>query len=523
MITNTGKTIVSKYLTGQAPAYASYIAIGTGAAPLKTLSHFVDQKALASGVVTLRTTDTHTFSVGDYITVAGLGTSFDGVYVTTTGTTGTTVKYTSSDTVTTTSGTITTAQLGSVSKNYSTKTALDFEVARFPIITPRGYVIENNISKIVFSGEIPTETRYEVTEIGIFSAESNPSTITNSSRNLYTFESTEDWKYWNGTSDTSAPRPPLTFDSAGTIVITYDPVFVTNSDNSSFSNYPLRLNRQERPRFGSNTYIACGNSVTLPSVTNIVGSGTAATITTGSVHGILQGDVVSISNTTLSSGAFNGTYIVLSVPTTTSFTVANTTVLSSTASVVGTVFAVSTSKKSIRLTSHLDLSDNSSTDQIKIAFSLVSRDNTLDTNPTTVNVAIHFLDSSGQLGATGIATIPGTSFVFPNNGSLTNRYYVANIPLSSFIKKGSFSWGAIESIEISSSVSSTTAALDTYYIAYDAVRLENVSTTNALYGLTGYSPVVNSELVSSTYYARPIVKETNVPNTAEFRMVMDVT
>ena len=36
MITNTGKTIIAKYLLGQAPAYASYLAIGCGATPLTT-------------------------------------------------------------------------------------------------------------------------------------------------------------------------------------------------------------------------------------------------------------------------------------------------------------------------------------------------------------------------------------------------------------------------------------------------------------------------------------------------------
>ena len=36
MITNTGKSIIAKYLLGQAPAYASYIAIGCGATPLDT-------------------------------------------------------------------------------------------------------------------------------------------------------------------------------------------------------------------------------------------------------------------------------------------------------------------------------------------------------------------------------------------------------------------------------------------------------------------------------------------------------
>ena len=36
MITDIGKSIIGKYLLGQAPAYASYIAVGCGAQPLDT-------------------------------------------------------------------------------------------------------------------------------------------------------------------------------------------------------------------------------------------------------------------------------------------------------------------------------------------------------------------------------------------------------------------------------------------------------------------------------------------------------
>ena len=36
MITNTGKSIIGKYMLGQAPAYASFIAVGCGPTPLDT-------------------------------------------------------------------------------------------------------------------------------------------------------------------------------------------------------------------------------------------------------------------------------------------------------------------------------------------------------------------------------------------------------------------------------------------------------------------------------------------------------
>jgi hypothetical protein len=77
MITNTGKDIIAKYLIGQAPAYASYIAVGCGARPLASDATLDD---------------------------------------------------------------------------YSEKRNLDFEMFRVPIVS-RGYVNENNISKIVFTAD----------------------------------------------------------------------------------------------------------------------------------------------------------------------------------------------------------------------------------------------------------------------------------------------------------------------------------------------------------------------------------
>jgi len=48
MITNIGKGILAKYLIGQAPSYASYIAIGCGAKPLATNQSFGNYSAKES-------------------------------------------------------------------------------------------------------------------------------------------------------------------------------------------------------------------------------------------------------------------------------------------------------------------------------------------------------------------------------------------------------------------------------------------------------------------------------------------
>jgi hypothetical protein len=55
-----------------------------------------------------------------------------------------------------------------------------------------------------------------------------------------------------------------------------------------------------------------------------------------------------------------------------------------------------------------------------------------------------------------------------------------------------------------------------YYIALDAMRLENTQTTNPLYGLTGYSVVKNDN-------AETIIKSPNTSNYVEFRFTVGVS
>jgi hypothetical protein len=57
---------------------------------------------------------------------------------------------------------------------------------------------------------------------------------------------------------------------------------------------------------------------------------------------------------------------------------------------------------------------------------------------------------------------------------------------------------------------------DRFYIALDALRIDNVNTVNPLYGLVGYS-IIQDEL------QRSIVKSPNTTNFIEYRFVLDVT
>jgi hypothetical protein len=55
-----------------------------------------------------------------------------------------------------------------------------------------------------------------------------------------------------------------------------------------------------------------------------------------------------------------------------------------------------------------------------------------------------------------------------------------------------------------------------YFVALDAMRIDNVGTVNPLYGLTGYSIIQNTG-------AETIIKNPNTNNYIEFRFILDVT
>jgi hypothetical protein len=54
-----------------------------------------------------------------------------------------------------------------------------------------------------------------------------------------------------------------------------------------------------------------------------------------------------------------------------------------------------------------------------------------------------------------------------------------------------------------------------YYVALDAIRVDNVTTQNPLYGLVAYTTVKNAS-------EQPILKGPNTNNYIEFRMALGV-
>lgn len=388
MITNTGKGIIAKYLIGQAPAYASYIAVGCGAKP------FLNKTSLQAN-------------------------------------------------------------------DYSAQEDLEFEMFRVPIIS-RGYVNEDGISKVVLTAELPSEERYEISEIGVYSAGSNSSVGFYGSKVLQAFNN-ENWIHHTPTSTNAIPSiyEPLDGESKDNAIhdgagepAENKPVFRTNADNRIF-NDTNRSTRYERCRFFNNLIAIAGDQAEI--TTDIDGH---LTPETGSSHIHLM----------------------------------------------GTTF---------------DLNKNAPNDELRLAFSVINK-TAIGDAPDRVKIIVEF-SSSDTFDISGDGSQWARFEVDLENGTAdgqwdleNNRYVVAKEQLQNLRKSSAFTWGAVSMMKVYASVEKDSAPSSDYYVCLDALRIENKSTTNSLYGLTGYSVIVNPDA------AQTIVKPANTTNFLEFRFAMDV-
>lgn len=258
MITNTGKEILAKYLIGQAPSYASYIAIGCGPKPLSALLFNVTHKQ-SDGTLAKLTIPGHTFSIGQDIYFKDVDSrlnghhtilNIDGDYIF--------IAY---------SGTAISSQNlspnGICYYDFSNKNNLDFEMFRVPI-TSKGFVHDGSVSKLVFTAELPTNERYEISEVGVYSSGSNPLAGAYDSRTLFAFTTDEHWEHHSSTSSIALPiiYSPLDGNNSDNIIDQTHKVFQTNSDNRVFTDLN-RVSRYERARFFNNIVMMRGDSSNL--------------------------------------------------------------------------------------------------------------------------------------------------------------------------------------------------------------------------------------------------------------------
>lgn len=469
---------MAKYLVGQAPAYASYIAIGCGAKPLKGLSFSITNMAKTGTTVTLTSAD-HGLPIGQVVDVSGLGAPLDGTFTITAVTTNTfSYTVTQSGTI---SSTPVSAGVAYAYPNFKNKTRLDFETIRVPIIS-RGYVTEEDITKVVLTAELPTADRYEISEIGVFSALSNPLASNSDSRTLYSFSTNEGWAFHSATTNAATSIPTisgkLSGDSSGNdiqdAVIGANQVFQAQSSNSIFLS-DARTKRFEQPRFLDNTIFMSGKSSKLDVDT-----------TTGRL---------SVDSDWTDGSAFKSNHIHL---TNASF----------------------------------NFDSNSVIDELKFAFSVVSKneDSLLANIPKNVRVMIEFTSNDtydqGQYARFEVDLYDVNTTGLPSNKTNVevadlskNRYFTITKKIEQLSKSSGFTWDLVKNVKVYASVlDSDNEPSDLYYVCLDGMRFENVATENPLYGMTGYTIVSNNK----NNQPRTIIKSPNSTNYIEFRFAVNV-
>jgi hypothetical protein len=98
----------------------------------------------------------------------------------------------------------------------------------------------------------------------------------------------------------------------------------------------------------------------------------------------------------------------------------------------------------------------------------------------------------------------------------TNRYYVVSKQLQDLYTSANFNWNDVSVVKIYVSVIDGGNPSSDYYVALDAMRLENIATKNPLYGLTGYTVIQNTD-------GEAIIKSPNTNNYVEFRFSIGVS
>ena len=544
MITNTGKDIVAKYLLGQASAYASHIAIGCGKKPLPSSEslepyqgEFAFKKSLdfemfripiiSRGYVT-------EFDTSNPVTITGVSNPSGSlvIYIAAN-------NFAPGDIVDISGTNIADYNISNAVVYTASSTQFTVQSNASGVYSSGGIAI-GRISKVVLTGELPTEQRYEISEIGLYPSSSNPSATNRDSRILYTFAETENWEYHGETSAIGigpAISTPLYAGMPSGIInpnLGTARAFRATSNNAVFDS-ALRITKNERCRFLNSAIYVPGNMSYLQ----------------------LTGDVIEdqmsfINTPTLGN---NGTHIHLAATS-------------------------------------LNLSENSPEDEIRLAFSVINKDESFEEVPTKVHILVQFSPEEGSLNTENFANFQiklsdlESMYDLDGNTMASNRYHIVSRKLGDMFKGSQFSWGAVSVIKIYASVfnkinvigkqlTSNVATITTqkphgyeagnvvviagvdgtfngtyqvindptpttftyekiggdvsytsasgtaegpsanYFVGLDAIRVENVSTLNPLYGLTGYS-------VIRTIDSLPIIKNANSSSLVEFRFGLDV-
>jgi len=408
----------------------------------------------------------------------------------------------------------------------SEKEVMDFEMLRIPI-SSKGFVEEGGETKISLIAELPTENRYEISEVALWSGANNSLARGFDSRMLFDFQ--EQWE--SHAVNVNAIPFKTEIGLGGDIQDGRDIVFRANSGDPVLEEL-ARKNRKEGPRFLNTSIFMRGDSsriigedgswipeIVLYNITNKQIENNIATLTTSIAHSFKVGRTIVIEDV---GEEFDGTYIVSDVPSNSSFSyVKNEDNIAFTSS-SGQASVESTH---IHLNSiNFDISRNSPQDDLCLAFSLVDRQAAGNGPVEFVKILVEFFrnEVSQEIGYAKMeAYIDGTEFYeVGESESEYNQYKSFRIPISDLITTPDFTASQIRVCRIFCFIgveeNGNIVGSTDHYIALDGFRIDNTQTDNPLYKMVGYSPIQNTNGFT-------VNKFPNTNNYVEFRFGLGVS
>lgn len=523
MITNDGKEIISRYLLNQVPSYATHIAIGCGARPLsssdaqpsiatlanmkkldfemlrvpisskgfvnQTYSYSITNASLSSNIATLTTSASHNINIGDTVIVSQVNSIFNGTHIV-----------------------------------YDTPSLSQFSFELIGSNTSASVsqgIVTVSKTKVSLTAELPTNSRYEITEVGLWSAPNNTLAIESDSYMIFNFS--ESWQ----AHDSSIYSPTLftTLSTASGAAVNIDDR--NNRVFYAFTNDPLfqtstRKSLREGPRYLTKTLMVRGDSSTISgNVYNVTSAsaGFGTTYYASASNTFIAGDKVTVYGS--SNKAFDIVNETILTANSSGFTVASTiTGVSTGGSCWESGSWTQGTFSDGRLSTHihlngvnLNIAKNNPSDILSIAFCLIDQQSGGATGlPDYVKILIEFYKSE-LITSNGFAKkeiyLKGSEFA-------NSRYKVYSFPISELITSTDFSATDIKIVRVFTSIYKNGTESNKLYISYDGMRLDNVSTINPLYKLSGYSVVKTSD-------GYPIIKYENTNNYIDFRFNLGIT
>lgn len=412
--------------------------------------------------------------------------------------------------------------------DFSNKKTMDFEMIRIPI-SSRGFVNDNGVSKIALSAEMPTEYRYEITEVGLWSAGSNTAATNSDSRMIFTFADDEGWQLHKTDSPGSTGPIPSYFepldggdDTNNINVVTTIPIvnkqLTSNVATLTYTGDPVLYEDQKvtisgvGSPFDGDIYIDSINTVNKTFSWNEVASNVPSTPVSG---GLASVDVAVFGTTADNESLLSS---IRQDRREGSRYLNYTIFMRGDTSSINSSFVVSDGSAGNSSHIHLDgrnfnLSKNSPKDQLKFALSIVPKEESNVVVPYATRVVMEFFQSENNT-TVGYARLKHQ--IDSTDLSADNRYYVITKELKDLETSPDFSWSEVRLSRVYVSVfklSGDTQPSDEYYVVLDAMRFDNLNSYNPLYVMSGYSVIEDT---------RPIVKTENTSNYIEFRFGLGV-